>query len=130
LFPLLAKPQKLPVTRLARQVDLFHLVITDNQRLETLSLPHGLAPPIKPITHFSQATALCNKSFFPTHGVVFIWRFLTTANNDKHCDSKLSNSGDFKGTAWGVPGVGTTVAVLETATRDRHRDSKVLTGAI
>jgi hypothetical protein len=29
-------------------------VVTDNQRLETLSLPHGLGPPIKPTTHFSQ----------------------------------------------------------------------------
>jgi hypothetical protein len=52
------KTQELPVTQLARHVDLFHLVTTDNQRPETLSLPHGLAPPIKPTTHFSQDTAL------------------------------------------------------------------------
>jgi hypothetical protein len=50
--------QELPVTQLARHVDLFHLVITDNQRPETLSLPHGLAPPIKPTTQFSQAASL------------------------------------------------------------------------
>jgi hypothetical protein len=51
------KTQELPVTQLARHVDLFHLMITDNQRQETLSIPHGLAPPIKPTTHFSQANA-------------------------------------------------------------------------
>jgi hypothetical protein len=50
--------QELPVTQLARHVDLFHLVITDNQKPEALSLPHGLAPPIKPTTHFSQASSL------------------------------------------------------------------------
>jgi hypothetical protein len=49
--------QELPVTQLARHVDLFHLVITDNQRPETLSLPHGSAPPIKPTTQFSQVAA-------------------------------------------------------------------------
>jgi hypothetical protein len=54
----LAKPQELSVTQLARHVDVFHLVITDNWRPETLSLPHGLAPPVKPTTHFSQAAAL------------------------------------------------------------------------
>jgi hypothetical protein len=59
LVSLLAKSQELPVTQLARHVDLFHLVIADNQRPETLSLPHGLAPPIKPTTHFSQAAAPC-----------------------------------------------------------------------
>jgi hypothetical protein len=58
LVSLLAKPQELPVSQLARHVDLFHLVITDNRRPETLSLPHGLAPPIKPTTHLSQAPAL------------------------------------------------------------------------
>jgi hypothetical protein len=52
------KIQELPVTQLARQVDLFHLVTTENQRPKTLSLPHGLAPPIKPTTHFSQAAIL------------------------------------------------------------------------
>jgi hypothetical protein len=88
-FPaLFAKTQELPVTQLVRHVHLFHLVITDNQRPQTLSLPHGLVPPIKPTTHFSQAAALwtlgwqpCgpvpNKSFFSTHGVVFIWQLLT-----------------------------------------------------
>jgi hypothetical protein len=50
--------QELPVTQLARHVNLFHLVITDNQIPETLSLPHGLDPPIKPTTQFSQATSL------------------------------------------------------------------------
>jgi hypothetical protein len=50
LVSLLAKSQELPVSQLARHVDPFHLVITDNWRLETLSLPHGLAPPIKPTT--------------------------------------------------------------------------------
>jgi hypothetical protein len=90
--PLLAcfsayKTQELPVTQLTRHVDLFHLVMTDNQRPETLSLPHGLAPPIKPTT-FSQATALwtrewqpCglvpNKSSFSTPGMVFVRHFLT-----------------------------------------------------
>jgi hypothetical protein len=58
---LLAKPQELPVTQLARHVNLFHLVITDNQRPESLSLPHGLAPPMKPTTHFSQAASLCTQ---------------------------------------------------------------------
>jgi hypothetical protein len=54
----------------------------------TPSLPHGVASPIKPPTHSSQAAALwtwegqpsslCfNKSFFSTHGVVFVWQFLT-----------------------------------------------------
>jgi hypothetical protein len=88
LFPCSAyKTQELPVTQLARYVDLFHLVITDNQRPETLSLLYGLAPPIKPTTHFSQSAALwtrewhscClvpNKSFFSTCGMVFIWQFL------------------------------------------------------
>jgi hypothetical protein len=38
-------PEKLlPVTQLARDVDYFHLVVTGNQRPETLSLPHGLDP--------------------------------------------------------------------------------------
>jgi hypothetical protein len=49
--------QELPVTQLARHVNLFHLVIADNQRPETLSLPHGLAPPIKPTTQFTQVAA-------------------------------------------------------------------------
>jgi hypothetical protein len=72
--------QELPVTQLARHVDPFHLLITDNQRPETLSFPHGLAPPIKPTTHFQpscstlnlkRVTALRsgpNKSFFSTSG--------------------------------------------------------------
>jgi hypothetical protein len=51
------KTQELPIPPLARHVDLFHLVITDNQRPDSLSLPHGLAPPIKPITHFTQVAA-------------------------------------------------------------------------
>jgi hypothetical protein len=58
-FPaLFAKSQEFPVIQLARHVDLLHLVITDNQKPGTLSLPHALAPPIKPTTHFSQAAAL------------------------------------------------------------------------
>jgi hypothetical protein len=59
------------------------LVITDNQRPDTLSLPHGLAPPIKHTTHLSQAAALwtqewqpcsldLNKSFLSTCGIVLI----------------------------------------------------------
>jgi hypothetical protein len=52
IVSLLAKPQELPVTQLARHVDLFHLVITDNWRPETLSIPHGLDLPIKPTTYF------------------------------------------------------------------------------
>jgi hypothetical protein len=62
--------------------------VPDNQRPETLSLPHGLAPPIKPTTHFSQTSALwtrewqpavwTNKPFFSTHGVVFIRQYLTS----------------------------------------------------
>jgi hypothetical protein len=50
--------QELPVTQLAMHVDLFHLVVTDNRRPETLSLPHGVAPPMKPTTHSSQAASL------------------------------------------------------------------------
>jgi hypothetical protein len=49
--------QELPVTQLARHVDLFHLIIADHHRPDSLSLPHGLAPPIKHTTHFSQAAA-------------------------------------------------------------------------
>jgi hypothetical protein len=52
------KTQEFPLIQLPRNVNLFHVVITDNQRPETLSLPHGLAPPIKPTTHFNQAAAL------------------------------------------------------------------------
>jgi hypothetical protein len=52
--------QELPVTQLARHVDLFHLVITDNRRPETLSIPHGLAPPIKPTTHFQPSCLTLN----------------------------------------------------------------------
>jgi hypothetical protein len=75
--------QELPVTQLARHVDLFHLVIADNWRSETLSLPHGLAPPIKPTTQFSQAepesdspVVWTNKPFLSTRGMVFIWQYL------------------------------------------------------
>jgi hypothetical protein len=57
LVSLLAKSQELPVSQPARHVNLFHLVIKDNQRPETLSLPHDLAFPIKPATHSSQAAA-------------------------------------------------------------------------
>jgi hypothetical protein len=62
-----------------------NLVITDNQRPETLSLPHGVDPPIKHTTHFSQATApwsgwrAAHKSFRSTRGVVFIRQCLTEA---------------------------------------------------
>jgi hypothetical protein len=59
-------PQELPVTQLARQVDLFHLVITDNQRPETLSLPYGLTSPIKPTTQFSQAASLWTWEWWPS----------------------------------------------------------------
>jgi hypothetical protein len=77
-------PQELPVTQLARHVDLFHLVITNNQRPESLSLPHGLAPPTHFLLIFSQATSLwvtafqsgSNKSFFSTRGMVFIQQYL------------------------------------------------------
>jgi hypothetical protein len=58
LVPLLAKSQELPVSQLARHVDRLHLVITDNWKSETLSLPHGIASPIKPTTNSSQATAV------------------------------------------------------------------------
>jgi hypothetical protein len=57
LVSLLEKSQEPPVTQLARHVDLFHLVTTDNWRQETLSLHSGLAPPIKHATHSSQAVA-------------------------------------------------------------------------
>jgi hypothetical protein len=54
LVSLLSKSQELPVSQPARHVNPFHLVITDNQRPGTLSLPHGMAPPIEPTTHSSQ----------------------------------------------------------------------------
>jgi hypothetical protein len=57
LVSLLEKSEELQVSQLAWHVDPFHLVITDNRRQETLSLPHGLAPPMKPTTHSSQAVA-------------------------------------------------------------------------
>jgi hypothetical protein len=57
-FSVCKTTQELPLTHLARYVDLFHLVIADTRRPETLSLPHGLGPPIKHTSHFSQATAL------------------------------------------------------------------------
>jgi hypothetical protein len=52
--------QELPVTQLARHVNLFHLVISDNQRPESLSLPHSLAPPIKATTHFQPSHCTLN----------------------------------------------------------------------
>jgi hypothetical protein len=52
--------QELPVTQLARHIDLFHLVITDNRRPETLSLPHGLTPPRKSTTHFQPSCSTLN----------------------------------------------------------------------
>jgi hypothetical protein len=57
--------QELPVTQLPRHVNLFHLVIADNQRPETLSLPHGWATPIKPTIQFSQATSLWTQEWQP-----------------------------------------------------------------
>jgi hypothetical protein len=57
LVSLLAKSQELLVFQVARHADLFPLVIIDNWRTETLSLSYGLASPIKPTTHSSQATA-------------------------------------------------------------------------
>jgi hypothetical protein len=83
---LLAKSQELPVIQLVRHVDLFHMVITDNQRSETLSLPPSLGPsykahhPIQPSCYtlnLRVSPAVCNKSFFSTCGVVFIRQFLT-----------------------------------------------------
>jgi hypothetical protein len=58
-------PQELPVTQLARHVDLFYLAIADNQRPDSLSLPHGLAPPIKPTNQFSQAASLWTQEWQP-----------------------------------------------------------------
>jgi hypothetical protein len=89
LVSLLEKSQELPVSQLARHVDPFHLVITDNWRPGTLSLLHSLAPPIKPTTHSSQSAALWsqgrqpsslyfNKSLFSTHGMVFVEQFLAS----------------------------------------------------
>jgi hypothetical protein len=74
LVSLLAKSQELPVSQLVRHVDLFHLVITDNQRpfqpnccsLISGSGGRGMDSP-----------AVCNKSFFSTCGMVFIQQFLT-----------------------------------------------------
>jgi hypothetical protein len=85
--------QELPVTQLARHVDQFHLVITDNQRPETPSLPHGLALPTRPTPQFSQVATpwswgwrdggsspvvWTNKSFLSTRGVVLIQQYLTS----------------------------------------------------
>jgi hypothetical protein len=80
--------QELPVTQLARHVNLFHLVIADNRRPETLSLPHGSAPSIKPTTQFTQVAVprsggggspavWTNKPFLSTCGMVFIRQYLT-----------------------------------------------------
>jgi hypothetical protein len=99
LVPLLAKSQKLPVSQLARHVDLFHLVITDNQRPETLSLPHGLAPPIKSTTEpllpdlEGDNPAVCNKSFFSTCGEVFIRQFLTSGAETRERLTRRSGPG-------------------------------------
>jgi hypothetical protein len=82
--------QELLVTQLARHIDLFHLVVTDNQRPDSLSLPHGLDPPIKHtlisakllppdlgVVGGRQPCALVpNKSFLCTGGVVFIRQYL------------------------------------------------------
>jgi hypothetical protein len=79
--------QELSVTQLARHVDLFHLVIADNQWPKTLSLPHGLASPIKPTTQLTQvadpwsqrgspAVCISNKSFLSTLGVVLNQQYL------------------------------------------------------
>jgi hypothetical protein len=57
LVSLLAKSQELSVSQLARHVNPFHLVITDNWRPETIRLLHGLAPSKKPTTHSNQAAA-------------------------------------------------------------------------
>jgi hypothetical protein len=59
-------PQKLPGIQLARHVDLFHLVVTDNQRPETLSVPHALDPPIMHTTHFTQSAAPWPQGGSPT----------------------------------------------------------------
>jgi hypothetical protein len=85
---MLAKSWELQVSQLAGHVDPLHLVITDNHRPGTHSLPHALAPPIKPTTHSSQLAALWswwrqpsnlyfNKSSLSTPGVVFVQQFLT-----------------------------------------------------
>jgi hypothetical protein len=99
--------QGLPVTQLARQVDLFHLVITDNQRPETLSLPSPwLGPSYKPTTCFQpscftlnlRVTALrsgSNKSFLSTHGVVFIQQYLTSGAETQERLSGCSGLGLF-----------------------------------
>jgi hypothetical protein len=84
---LFAKSQERSVSQLARHVDLFHLVNTDNQRRGTVSLPHRMAPLIKPPTHYIQAAVLWSwgrhpsslyLTFFSTRGVVVIWQFLTS----------------------------------------------------
>jgi hypothetical protein len=56
LISLLAKPQELPVTQLVRHVDLFHLVITDNQRPEILP-PTWLGPSYK--AHYPFQPSYC-----------------------------------------------------------------------
>jgi hypothetical protein len=78
--------QELPVTQLARHVVLFHLVIADNWRPETLSLPHGLAPPTSPLPNSAKPphsepesdgpAVWTNKTFLSTCGVVFIRQYL------------------------------------------------------
>jgi hypothetical protein len=81
--------QELPVTQLARHVDLFHLVVTDNQRPDSLP-PPWLGPSYK--AHYSFQPICCsltwgrgqpcgldlNKSFLSTCGMVLIWQYLTS----------------------------------------------------
>jgi hypothetical protein len=95
LVSLLAKSQQLSISQRVIHVDSFQ--VSGGQQAGcslggTPSLPHGVATPIMPPTHSSQAAALWswgrqpsslyfNKSFFSTHGMVFIWQFLTKTWN-------------------------------------------------
>jgi hypothetical protein len=56
LVSLLAKSQELPVTQLARHVNLFHLVITDNQTRNSLP-PPWLGPSYK--AHYPFQPSCC-----------------------------------------------------------------------
>jgi hypothetical protein len=58
VFLLAKQLRNFQLLNLARNVHLFHLMVTDNQRGYSLSLPHGLAPPMKSTTQFSQAASL------------------------------------------------------------------------
>jgi hypothetical protein len=96
LVSLLAKPQELPVSQLATHVNPFHLVITDNQGpvawlfsgkntlplLQCIPSYKALYPLqlscCTPNLRNSLAVCASNKSFFSTHGVVFIGQFLTS----------------------------------------------------